>query len=174
MARSPNSPMHSSARLRGAAFAFAIALGLPATLDAMTPSHRQPLYHRLQASLFPPSNPGYIPLVGSPALRLATPPPARPIEPPPRALYALPPPIPEGTQAPTPPPDLAATTPDDGDGPGTAPNPPSQPPPPVRAEDVLPYFQLDDGSSADGSNPTLRFTPARPALPTSNAEYRQK
>ncbi len=78
-------------------------------------------------------------------------------------LYAPPPPRPDASAT-----LVAATTP-------PAPTPPEptiadRPPPPVKPEDFLPYFQLNDGTP--GSAPEgLHFTPAQPA---SRAEFHQK
>jgi len=171
MTRRPTSPVRFSARLRGAVLLAAAALSLAPALPAAPPLHRETLFRRLGTALFPPSDPGYIPVVGAPSLRFSTrPPPVDTITPPPVVLYAppAPPPVP-----PEPPPTVAAaTTP--GTAPAGAPPPVGTAMPPLRPEDFLPYFQLDDGSSHSATPGSLQFTPARPALPSSRADYRQQ
>jgi hypothetical protein len=169
MTRRTSSPVRPSARLGGAVLIAAAALSLGPALAAAPPAHRAPLYVRVQTSLFPSDDPGYLPLVGTPPLRFraATPPPAA-ITPPPIILYAPPPPRQE-----TPPSDATTVAPTAPPATAQIATAPERPPPPMRPEDFLPYFQLNDGS-ANGSSEGLQFTPARPALPTSQAEYRQQ
>ena len=131
---------------------------------AVPPHHRAPVITRVDSSVFPTANPGYLPLVGPPALRFAEPSvsPAG-FAPPPVVLYAPRPPKPAGATAekPTEPPPVAPAQ-----LPATAAD---SPPRQVRPEDVLPYFQLGDGSGR-GVAENLQFTPAIP----SRAEYRQQ
>lgn len=167
-----SSPLLLPARLCGAVWLAAAAASVGPVLVAAPPAHRAPLYVRVQTSLFPSDDPGYLPLVGTPPLRFRaeTPPPAA-ITPPPIILYA--PPAPHQEAQPSDPTMVAATTP-----PPTDPAPPNtagdRKPPPMRPEDFLPYFQLNDGSANGSSVEGLQFTPARPALPTSQVEYRQQ
>jgi hypothetical protein len=169
MLRSPSSPIRATARLHRRALLLAVAaLALGQPLLAGSASYRPPLHQRIGRALFPRPNSGYIPVVGSPALRVGEAPPPAPIAPPPVVLYApTAPPAPAATQ-----PEVAVVA------------PPAQPPPAtpeaatkptqLRPEDFLPYFQLDDGSTHRATAEGLQFTPARPALPTSRAEYRQQ
>jgi hypothetical protein len=158
-----------SARHRGAAVALALGtVALASELGAAPPISRLPLLTRLGDALFPTSDPGYIPLAGSPELRFretAAPP---PIKAPPVVLYA--PPEPKAATPATP--TLATTT-------ATAEPPvpaamPDRKPPPLRPEDFLPYFQLNDGSARGAPPEGMQFTPARPELPSSKAEFRQQ
>lgn len=171
MTRRLSSPFRPPARLCGAVWLAAAAASLGPVLVAAPPAHRAPLYVRVQTSLFPSDDPGYLPLVGTPPLRFRaeTAPPAA-ITPPPIVLYA--PPAPRQEAPPSAPVTVATTTP-----PATVPAPlataTDRQPPPMRPEDFLPYFQLNDGS-ANGSSEGLQFMPARPALPTSQAEFRQQ
>ncbi|HLP09330.1 MAG TPA: hypothetical protein VK178_14290 [Opitutaceae bacterium] len=171
MVRSPTSSAHLARRLRGAALlALVAAQAIP--LGATPPAVRLPILNRLGQALFPSNDPGYLPSVGAPGLRLREVPATIPIKAPPVALYAVPAP--------------AATTPDaKTNEPNTEakPNVPDtpksivltdRPPPPVRPEDFLPYFQLNDGSSRGAPAEGVQFTPARPELPSSQAEYRQQ
>lgn len=153
-----------------------LVVGLLAFAAALTPaeaspiSGHRPLLDRVRTALFPVRDPGYLPLVGTHTIRIAaaTPTPAAIITPS-ITLYAPPapeeliPPETEGTgesveQAATEPAAEAATPPK---------------PDPVRPEDFIPYFQLGEGANPE-AEANLRFTPARPALPQSNAEYRQQ
>ena len=169
MSRRPSSPVRSAPRhLRGAALLAAAALALGSPLFAGPSSYRDSLPRRLAHALFPKSNPGYVPVVGSPALRIGEFPPPAPIAPPPVTLYAPPPPpSPQPAQ-----PEVAASD-------APAQQTPSAPattatPSPIRPEDFLPFFQLDDGSAHRAPAEGLQFTPARPSMPTSRAEYRQQ
>jgi len=148
--------------------AVAAALVLGPSLVAESASYRQPLHRRIIGALFHKPHPGYIPSVGSPALRCGEAPLPTPIVPPPVVLYAPPtPPAPKSTQ-----PDVAAVA-----AAPTAAQPTPQvtaQPTQLRPEDFLPFFQLDDGSAKRATPEGLQFTPARPALPTSRAEYRQQ
>lgn len=159
----PTNPLRPSAPRSATGLALVAAALLAAPLVA-TPA-RAPLLTRLEASLFPAQSPGYLPLVGTPGLRFAEPSVAAAgIKPPPVALYAprVPaPPLSAQEAKPMEPAPTPATQP-----PATANN---QPSPPVRPEDVLPYFQLGDGSGR-GLAEGLQFTPAQP----SRAEYRQQ
>ncbi len=173
MTRPTASPVRPSARLRGAVALAAAVLALPAVLPATPPSHRLPLYVRLESSLFPKNDPGYLPLVGTPPLRFReAEPPHRPITQPPVVLYA--PPAPADTKAATPPGDVAAIVPQPAADTQPAPAAADRKPPPLRPEDFLPYFQLNDGSLRGTTGEGLQFTPARPELPTSRADYRQQ
>jgi len=170
MSRRPSSPVHSATRhLRGAALLAAAALALGSPLFAGPPSCRDSLPRRLALALFPKSNPGYVPVVGSPALRIEEVPPPAPIAPPPVALYAPPPPpSPQPAQ-----PEVAATAASAQQPQATAPATAATPSP-IRPEDFLPFFQLDDGTAHRAPAEGLQFTPARPSMPTSRAEYRQQ
>lgn len=144
------------------ALAAAVLAAVPAA--AVPPHHRAPVITRVDSSVFPTANPGYLPLVGPPALRFAerSDSPAG-FAPPPVVLYAPRPPKPEGEtgEKPAEPPPVSSSQ-----LPATAVEPtPRQ----VRPEDVLPYFQLGDGSGR-GVAENLQFTPAIP----SRAEYRQQ
>ena len=139
-----------------------MALLAPA-LAAMPPGPRPSLVERVRAVLFPAADPGYIPVVGTPPLSFAPARPATPaIQPPPVALYAPPPraATPTATAPATP----ATADPAPAPAANTAPQPVQ-----VKPEDVLPYFQLDDGSGRNVD--ALHFTPA---LPSSRADYRQQ
>ena len=148
------------------AVAAALVFGPP--LVAESASYRRPLHRRIIGAFLPKPTHGYIPAVGSPALRFSEAPPPAPIVPPPVVLYAPPPPAaPKSAQTEvaaiaTPPP-MAQPAPD-------VPGQPAQ----LRPEDFLPFFQLDDGSAKRATPEGLQFTPARPSLPTSRAEYRQQ
>ncbi len=167
------SPVRPSARLRGAVALAAAVLAFPAALPATAPAHRLPLYVRLQSSLFPANDPGYLPLVGTPPLRFhEAEPPRHQITPPPVVLYA--PPTPAATQPATTPGDGAAILPQPSVATQPAPVAADRKPPPLRPEDFLPYFQLNDGSARGTTGEGLQFTPARPELPTSRADYRQQ
>ncbi len=164
MRRPTSSPVRPFSGTRRWVLLLAAAVFLGPALHALPPAHRLPLASRLILSAFLPADPGYLPLVGTPPLRFAeAPPPAVGIRPPPLVLYAPPAPKsgePTGSLAAT-----AATTP--AVAPAAAAD---RPPPSVRPEDFLPYFQLGDGAS--GSAPgDLQFTPA---LPASRADFRQK
>ena len=144
----------------------AAALVLAPALAAIPRGQRPPLAERFHAALFPAEDPGYIPLVGSPPLRFGAERPAPPaVRPPPVVLYA-PPPRAAATAA-----DPATTGPtvttaaDTTEPPATVAPPSTQ----VKPEDVLPYFQRDDGSVRNVD--ALHFTPA---LPSSRADYRQQ
>jgi hypothetical protein len=122
-----------------------------------------PLPYRLWSKLFPTKDPGYIPIVGTPALRVLAPATAAPaIRPPPLALYAPPD---RSKPAPTAPPPAPV--------PATPPQQPAEfgapKQAPVRPQDLIPYFQLNDGSAGIGD--ALQFTPA---MPSSQANFRQK
>lgn len=108
------------------------------------------------------ANPGYLPLVGSPALRWLAPAPS----------LAVPTPAPVVLYNPV------ASAKSTDTSPHTAVGTPSEPgkAPPVRPKDFLPFFQPDDSSPPASANPSegLLFTPARPALPTSSAAFRQQ
>ncbi|MFT3829518.1 MAG: hypothetical protein QM691_07410 [Opitutaceae bacterium] len=158
-------------RLRAAALlALVVAQAFP--LGATPPAVRPPIINRLGKALFPTNDPGYLPAVGSPGLRLHAGPAAIPIKAPPVALYAVPDPVAmaaaaKPTEASTAPQPVVADTP----------KPvvlTDRKPPPVRPEDFLPYFQLNDGSSRGAPAEGVQFTPARPELPSSQAEYRQQ
>ncbi len=155
----PSSPLRPGCR---SAALLALALLAP-VLAAMPPGPRPSLAERFRAALFPAADPGYIPLVGSPPLSFAPERPATPaIQPPPVALYAPRPPA----AAPTTTAPVVTATPD----PVPAPQASTvQQPVQVKPEDVLPYFQLDDGSGRTAD--ALHFTPA---LPSSRADYRQQ
>lgn len=170
MVRRPTSSARLARRLRGAALlALVAAQALP--LGATPPAVRLPILNRLGQALFPTNDPGYLPSVGAPGLRLREVPAAVPIKAPPVALYAVP--VPPVTD-----PDAKATEPNTGPQTATADTPPivltDRKPPPVRPEDFLPYFQLNDGSSRGAPAEGVQFTPARPELPGSQAEYRQQ
>ena len=154
-----------------------LVLGVGAFCSLMPELAANPLYGRpalgtrLRTALFPAPDPGYLPLVGTHALRIADLLPAEaPITTPSIPLYA--PPIPaEATPAAT----------GDSTSEGATPVPEESPtpaladrkPPPLRAEDFIPYFQLGSGANPD-AEASLRFTPARAELPQSRAEYRQQ
>lgn len=162
-------------RVRAAALV-AVAVLIPAASLPAGPARHTPLLNELRAVIFPSANPGYLPLVGTPPLRWRTPPPApAPIAPPPVVLYTPPQPAPASSA--TEPPAATASTAAPPTTAETAPAPAQgeQKPPPLRPEDFLPYFQLYEGQSARGAaTEGILFTPARPALPTSSAEFRQK
>ncbi len=169
MLRRPSSPVRAAARLHRGTLLLAVAAALlfEPSLVAESTSYRRPLHRRIIGTLFPKPNPGYIPSVGSPDLRIGEAPPPPPIVPPPVVLYAPPPPAaPKSTQ-----PEVAAVTPPPVEQPAPA---VTAQPAQLRPEDFLPFFQLDDGSAKRATPEGLQFTPARPALPTSRAEYRQQ
>ena len=169
MTRSPSSTLRLAARiLRGTVLLAIATQAMGPSLCAGAASTRAPLHSRLANALFPKSQPGYIPVLGSPALRIGTPPPAKPIQPPPVVLYAPPPPPAPRTEQPA---VVAADIAPQKLQPSAEAN---AKPPPLRPEDFLPYFQLDDGAARRVTPEGLQFTPARPALPSSRAEYRQQ
>jgi hypothetical protein len=116
----------------------------------------------------PVADPGYLPLVGTPPLRWRGQPP-----PPPApmassgALYA-----PRGKSTAAGPLTVTATPAQSGnatvgtDGKPTA----------LRPEDFLPFFQRNNNTPPATTGPSegLLFAPARPALPTSSADYHQR
>lgn len=163
-------------RLRGlrqlAASLGVLVLGIwPEAAEATPPSARIPLIRRLGSALFPPSNPGYLPLVGSPGLRFGEEEESLPITTPPVVLYS--PRSPKEDKpaiAETPPTVEPVTEAKPEPSPATA----DRKPPPLRPEDFLPYFQLNDGSSRSAPGEGFMFTPARSELPTSQAEFRQQ
>lgn len=126
-----------------------------------------------------PKDLGYLPALGNAALRWIEPAPApRAVEPPPVVLYN-----PPDESAKTPTTDPTPTTPDVSTEPAaeqnhtpTTPTPkPTRRESPLRAEDFLPFFEAPGElpgarGDADGSS----FVPARPVVPESRAEYRQK
>jgi|GEM_PF-7018207 len=167
MTRHPSSTLSLAARiLRGTVLLAVATQALAPMLCAGPAATRAPLHSRLTNALFPRSQPGYIPVLGSPALRIGTPPSPQPIQPPPVVLYAPPPP---------PAPKTEQTVVAAADAGPQKPQPTAEvKPPPLRPEDFLPYFQLDDGASRRVTPEGLQFTPARPTLQTSRAEYRQQ
>ena len=139
---------------------------LAPVLAAMPPRHRPSLAERVRAVLFPAEDPGYIPLVGSPPLSFGPESPAAPgIRPAPIVLYAPPPRVVAPVANPTEP-TAVPLPPEANSAPKTTPPPAAVE---VKPEDVLPYFQLDDGTVRNAD--TLHFTPA---LPSSRADYRQQ
>ena len=168
MSRPPVSPCRRHAPAR-AVVALGAALGLVASAWAGAPAHRPPLYARLVHSLFPSDQPGYLPMAGSPPLRVGAVVAAVPISPPPVVLYGPPEPVPAGAASPSnvvpvSPPTAAESTP--------APATTDRKAPPLRPDDFLPYFQPNDGRGtlADG----FQFVPARPDLPSSQASFQQQ
>jgi hypothetical protein len=173
MLRSPDSSVRLLRRLRGAVALIALAATCLPPLAATPPAVRLPLLSRLGKALFPPNDPGYLPSVGAAELRLRETPGALPIKAPPVTLYAVPEP-----------PAATASSGASGEAgtvkqPSSAEAPPAvtlsdRKPPPLRPEDFLPYFQLNDGTSRGAPAEGVQFTPARPELPNSQADYRQQ
>lgn len=109
-------------------------------------------------------NPGYLPLVGSPALRWLNPPATSPL--PTQAPVVLYNPV---------------TPTNSGSGNDSTRSEPTAAseagnPPTLQPKDFLPFFQRDNTPPPVNAsrNEGLLFAPARPALPTSSAEYRQQ
>lgn len=153
-----------------------LVLGLMAFVGAPTPaeaspiSGHRPMLDRVRTALFPVRDPGYLPLVGTHGIRIAATKPApATITTPTITLYA--PPVPAELMPTEPEVSSEAAEPTAAEPDTASTNPPK--PAPVRPEDFIPYFQLGEGANP-GAESSLRFTPARPALPQSNAEYRQQ
>jgi hypothetical protein len=107
------------------------------------------------------AGPGYLPVAGTPPLRWRSPPPPAPSPTEaPLVLYNPPPPARPGS-------DRAANAT------VTAAKTEAQP---LQPKDFLPFFERENRPAPANAGPTegLQFAPARPALPTSSADYRQK
>lgn len=168
MSRPTASPSRHRARIR-AVVAMGAAVGLAAGAWAGAPVHRAPLYSRVVHSIFPGDDLGYLPMAGSPPLRLGAPVATIPITPPPVVLYAPPEPTPAGSATPSNVVPVAPPTAAEG---LPAPVAAERKAAGLRPDDFLPYFQPADGRGtlADG----FQFVPARPDLPSSQASFHQQ
>lgn len=174
-----------------ARFSRLLALGLLAAgaAQASALSMPQRLFgHLAPTASFRPSSriadhDGYLTQVGAPPLIFAPPPPEPVERPAPAEVKPIPEPAhvstePLASTAPVATPSTAKSESPVNVGPAPVSILPDDTPRDVRAEDVLPYFQLPrqgDRSSAGGNNPP--FTPALPAgatLPPSSATYQLK
>lgn len=155
-------PSRLTARRALGAVAAACALALAGPETAAGPHFPTTLVIAPFSIRLTPSHPtGYLPSSGTPPLRWHNPPPP-PLPPtePPFVLYNPP-------AAPKPDPSRADTA--------TAAAPKSEAPP-LRPKDFLPFFEHENSHPPGKAGPRegLQFAPARPALPTSSAEYRQQ
>lgn len=119
----------------------------------------------LRAAPRPCSDPGYLPLVGTVPLRWlrpAAPPPA-----PTKAPVVLYNPLPASANSS---PDLAPSSAQNANASGAG------EPSGLQAKDFLPFFKRDSSAAPAKASPKegLLFTPARAALPSSSADFRQQ